>query len=465
MPAKNLVAISSPGKVLLAGGYLVVDREYTGLVFGLDARIHVLAQKLETTKGVSLSEIIVRSPQFTDAEWRYGYRSMENGGGIEVTQLTGHSTSGQSRNKFVETALAYALTYIASKTAYNIHPASIIILADTDYYSESQGWKQADSSSKWRDFHIPLNEVHKTGLGSSAALVTAFIAAFLSHYLPSTLFDVHDADGKAKLHNLAQAAHSHAQGKIGSGFDVAAAVYGSCVYRRFSPLILERIGDIGMAGFSERLGSTTDDDGQSKMWDLQIEKDRAVVPKALRLLMCDVDCGSETPGMVKRIFSWRKEHPEEAALLWATLQKANEDFAAELQRLSNQDADSSSYQELREIILNIRSLVREMSSKANVPIEPEVITELLDACSSLPGVLGGLAPGAGGFDAVVLVVEDHPEVVESLQKFLDNYQATATEVEGEKTTIGKVKLLGVKQEMEGTKSELTSTYEKWLERL
>ena len=89
MPAKNLVAISSPGKVLLAGGYLVVDREYTGLVFGLDARIHVLAQKLETTKGVSLSEIIVRSPQFTDAEWRYGYRSMENGGGIEVTQLTG----------------------------------------------------------------------------------------------------------------------------------------------------------------------------------------------------------------------------------------------------------------------------------------------------------------------------------------------------------------------------------------
>lgn len=89
MPGYNLVATSAPGKVLLAGGYLVVDRDYTGLVFGLDARIHVLAQRLDTSEGVSLSEIIVRSPQFTAAEWRYGYRSTENGGGVEVTQLKG----------------------------------------------------------------------------------------------------------------------------------------------------------------------------------------------------------------------------------------------------------------------------------------------------------------------------------------------------------------------------------------
>ena len=35
------------------------------------------------------------------------------------------------------------------------------------------------------------------------------------------------------MHNLAQYVHSLAQGKIGSGFDVSAAVYGSQVYRRF----------------------------------------------------------------------------------------------------------------------------------------------------------------------------------------------------------------------------------------
>ncbi len=82
-------AFSAPGKVLLAGGYLVLDRNYTGLVFGLDARIHVHVQTLETSPGLALSEIIVRSPQFRDAEWRYGYRETESDGGIQVTQLKG----------------------------------------------------------------------------------------------------------------------------------------------------------------------------------------------------------------------------------------------------------------------------------------------------------------------------------------------------------------------------------------
>lgn len=84
--------VSAPGKVLLAGGYLVLDREYTGLVVGLDARIHVHVQDLHTTSGLTLSEIIVRSPQFRDAEWRYGYRLTEDNGGVRVTQLKGYVT-------------------------------------------------------------------------------------------------------------------------------------------------------------------------------------------------------------------------------------------------------------------------------------------------------------------------------------------------------------------------------------
>lgn len=80
--------VSAPGKVLLAGGYLVLDREFTGLVFGLSARIHVYVQPLKASSGVSLEEIIVTSPQFREARWEYGYRVAENRGGIEVTQLT-----------------------------------------------------------------------------------------------------------------------------------------------------------------------------------------------------------------------------------------------------------------------------------------------------------------------------------------------------------------------------------------
>jgi hypothetical protein len=82
-------AVSAPGKVFLAGGYLVLDRAYTALVFGLSARIHILVNDIETGSGVELSEIVVQSPQFRDATWNYGYHLAEDQGGIQVTQLQG----------------------------------------------------------------------------------------------------------------------------------------------------------------------------------------------------------------------------------------------------------------------------------------------------------------------------------------------------------------------------------------
>jgi phosphomevalonate kinase len=88
MPSTNpTVAVSAPGKVLLAGGYLVLDRQHNGLVFGLSARINVVAGEIHTGEGVDLNEIVVDSPQFVDAQWRYGYHQAAEGGGIKATQL------------------------------------------------------------------------------------------------------------------------------------------------------------------------------------------------------------------------------------------------------------------------------------------------------------------------------------------------------------------------------------------
>jgi phosphomevalonate kinase len=81
-------AISCPAKVLVAGGYLVLDRNYTGLVFGLDARIHCIVEPIKSTSGVSISEIVVKSPQFRDAIWEYGYRAKEEDGGMSVHTLS-----------------------------------------------------------------------------------------------------------------------------------------------------------------------------------------------------------------------------------------------------------------------------------------------------------------------------------------------------------------------------------------
>lgn len=110
----SVTALSAPGKVLLTGGYLVLDRNYTGTVFALDARIHVIVQQLRRghrrgpsasgadTKAAPSAEtqsqkpdgndqddedtIVVRSPQFVDAVWEYGIQRCDDGGGVKVVQ-------------------------------------------------------------------------------------------------------------------------------------------------------------------------------------------------------------------------------------------------------------------------------------------------------------------------------------------------------------------------------------------
>jgi phosphomevalonate kinase len=359
-----------------------------------------------------------------------------------------------NRNPFVETALAYALSYISSVGSSNISPSSITILADNDYYSTSS---TSLTGARFHDFGVPLSEANKTGLGSSAALVTAFTAAVLSYYLPREVFDVTTEAGKRKLHNLAQAAHCAAQGKVGSGFDVASAVYGSCLYRRFSPAILSGHGEPGAPEFGKQLVDIVNESGANGKWDTEIVKDQVKVPKGIRLVMCDVSCGSQTPGMVKQVLAWRKDTGAEAEKVWEGLQNVNEGLAQELVTLA--ESESKDYSELRQRIQAIRQGIREMSKQSGVPIEPPAQTELLDACSKVSGVVGGVVPGAGGYDAIALLIEDREEVVEELKKLLSGWKLSG-ETDG---SMGKVSMLGVKQEMSGVRVEQGSEYAEWTE--
>ncbi|KAF1964904.1 Phosphomevalonate kinase [Bimuria novae-zelandiae CBS 107.79] len=446
-------AVSAPGKVFVAGGYLVLDRKYTALVFGLDARIYVEIEPIQTRSGVTLSEIIVRSPQFLDAAWEYGYRLTEGDGGIAVTQLRVSHASSLNKNPFIETALTFALTYISTLQPTRIAPSNISILADQAYYSNPG--KPLTSSSRFLNFDVTLPDAHKTGLGSSAALVTAFTAVVLSYYLPKKAFSLDTDAGKRVLHNLAQASHCAAQGKVGSGFDIASAVYGSCLYRRFSPALLSSLPTPGSPLFAKTLKSLVEDEGG--MWDVEIAKAKVKMPRGLRLVMCDVDCGSQTPGMVKKVLKWREENREAADAIWDKLQKGNEAFAAELTRLATEEGENvgkEKYAKLKDTIVSNRALIREMSKASGVPVEPPQQTALLDACSAVEGVVGGVVPGAGGYDAIVLLLEDKEETIQALRKVVEGWKADS---EGE-VTIGKVGILGVREDMVGVRREDVEIY-------
>lgn len=97
-----------------------------------------------------------------------------------------------------------------------------------------------------------------------------------------------------------------------------------------------------------------------------------------------------------------------------------------------------------------------MGEKSGVPIEPPAQTKLIDACSQLDGVVGGTVPGAGGYDAIVLLIEDKPEVFDALNRLFADWH-----FDNDTGGQGKVSILRVREEMEGVKDEDPYSYGSW----
>lgn len=360
-----------------------------------------------------------------------------------------NSGSHITTNPFIETTLSYVLTYISRVThqrpLHSLTPSRLTILADSSYYSAPTASPDghlhpSPPNSRFIHMQTPISGAKKTGLGSSAALVTSLTAALLSHYLHPIHFDLTTDKGRGILHNLAQVAHCRAQGKIGSGFDVAAAVYGSCLYRRFSPTILDKIPQPGQPGFGTKLEDTVKGE-----WDTELLKDRVSLPPRVAMRMVDVECGSQTVGMVKGVNAWRAADPEGSNALWAELQSRNEELASVLAE--------GKVDELPAALKRTRELVKKMGVASGVPVEPDSQTQLIDALGDIDGVYGGVVPGAGGFDAVAVLVQDDEATTKRLEAFLEEWS---------KNQDAKVKLLSVRGELEGVRPEEVGQFEGWL---
>lgn len=78
------LVVSAPGKVLIAGGYLVLDPKYSGIVVSTSSRFYTVIQ--EQTEQQPF-RVHVRSPQFTQAEWETQIVVQEDEGTIELQDV------------------------------------------------------------------------------------------------------------------------------------------------------------------------------------------------------------------------------------------------------------------------------------------------------------------------------------------------------------------------------------------
>ncbi|KAJ9537548.1 hypothetical protein OSB04_030281 [Centaurea solstitialis] len=447
------VIASAPGKVLITGGYLVLERPNAGIVLSTNARFYAIIKPLydelkPDSWAWSWTDLKLTSPQMArETMYKMSLK---------------HFILHESRNPFVEYAVQYAVAAAyatfddAKKDVLQkllLHGLDITILGSNDFYSyqnqiEARGLPLTpESLASLPPFtSITFNseqsnggignskpEVAKTGLGSSAAMTTAVVAALLNYFGVVNLSSYSGAQHQEQLdvvHVIAQTAHCMAQGKVGSGFDVSSAVYGSHRYVRFSPEVISSLQDaIRFMPLEEVIGEVL-----KRKWDH--ERTKFSLPPLMNLLLGEPGTGgSSTPSMVGAVKKWQKSDPQKSLDTWKKLSEANTTLEAQLNLLSKlaeqhwetyssviyscsmhqsekwmeQASEAISLEIVkallgaRDAILNIRCHMRLMGQAAGIPIEPESQTQLLDATMNMPGVLLAGVPGAGGFDAVFAV--------------------------------------------------------------
>ena len=144
------ITVSAPGKVLVAGGYLVLERPNIGVVVAATARFYstikvlslqecmVHATAAATKPTAKTIKILVDSPQFY-TQYVYSYN-------IEDSTL---EVLGKSKNEFVETCLVLTLSFIkkflgttvlkdkcTAAGLYDRNALGIKLRADNDFYSQ-----------------------------------------------------------------------------------------------------------------------------------------------------------------------------------------------------------------------------------------------------------------------------------------------------------------------------------------
>jgi phosphomevalonate kinase len=447
------------------------------------------------SKASSLSfDIVVAAPQRSRRVCAYrcsiAQQQQEEEEEGEASKKTTIAVSKQSPleedNPFVQHTLQNTLTVIAHVLGAEAFAAAtrdatlcIHLEGDVQFYAGGQQQKQ-DEAKEDKKQQQQLTQAQleamrnaKTGLGSSAALVSSLVAALFDHF---SLFKKSGNNNNnntrsammSLAHNTAQFCHCKAQGKVGSGFDVSSAFFGTQCYRRFAPSVLAALldapsGKLSGAVLHKALHPAT------SSWTNSAAS--FSLPPGMQLVLGDVAGGSKTPGMVRSVLKRlrRDGDAKQQWAVWTELAACNARVEATLRELCSvaSSADtaalyahavaacakmpSSAWDPDRNCVValllrlqrefaDLRVKLRQMGAEAAVPIEPEPQTRLLDATQRVPGVLFCGVPGAGGYDAIFAVLLNANVVprLDAMWRELPKHDVKASQC---------TRLLGVQQQL------------------
>jgi phosphomevalonate kinase len=354
----------APGKILWLGGYSVLERPNISFVTAVDSYV---------TASVSLSEdnsVVLDAPQLN----------------AKVTGVIDTSSGALSIEVPKELLLLKTSVEVAGRYAASLG-------------MKPKGIRVRTQNDSAFSYTITGGKIAKSGLGSSAAVTVASAAAVLKAYGVNASQD--DA-----LHKIAQIAHSIATGKVGSGFDIAAAAHGTILYTRYSPDLVK--------SFPATYQNSDLSGLIKKKWDYAIE--RFSMPKMFKMLFANfVGESMITTAAVGSVSKFKEKDPQKYKELVDGINVENQAAAKALRAINSNTDVKGNLQAFKDAFNKGRLLTKQLGVLSNVSVEDDDLTRLIDESTS-NGAFVAKLPGAGGRDSIAALTLDQ-QSYEKLNNF------------------------------------------------
>ncbi len=328
---ESTISVTSPGKLILLGEYAVLEGA-PALVSAVNRHCTVRVEPLYN------STFQIRTPNLNIPEIQF---NLDGDGDAHFRTEPDPKTENQLR--FVLSILKY-LTQKNGKI-----PGAFIEIDTSPFYHRTTG--------------------HKFGLGSSAALTVSLLSA-LSGYTGRSI-------SHSDLYREAFLAHRHAQGKMGSGVDIAASTTGGVM-------------SYTMPGRPDQLSGRIDP---------------LTPPDDLHMVTIWAGYAASTRNFVRNVHSFKQASPSRYHSILDPMARLSKEG---IEAYGRRDTDA-----FLEVVSDFAGLERKLGDASGTEIVSDVHEEILSIVTRAGGTYK--PSGAGGGDIGVAFCKD-PEGVQRIRR-------------------------------------------------
>lgn len=334
------MVISAPGKLFIAGEWAILEVSNPGIVAAIDKRAFVEIKKSQDKK----IHITVEDFKISNLKAIFDGRKLEFERKLNKKE--------KEKLSFLKRAIEVALFY-------------------------QRNWKPFKIKTWSKEMTLGLDDKTELGLGSSAAIVVATVAAILQFH------KINIEKNKNKIYKLATIAHYFAQGKVGSAFDIAASTFGGIfVYKRFDPnWLLEQFEQGKAIREIVRL-----------KWPGFYFKNLNL-PENFHLIVGWTGKAASTSVLVKRFYRWRKKNKKKCQELF-------DKIIAIVKKLIKAWEEENKEMIIKLIRKN-EEFLKLFGERSRLNIETKTLKKMNQIANKLGGA--GKLSGAGGGDCGIAI--------------------------------------------------------------